>query len=608
VSKPLSLEPRVRTLLQQGLGHHRAGRRESAEASYRRILKIDPRCPQALLLLGLLAQQAGQYPESIRLIEDALARNPDDPDTLNSLAESYLGDGRIESAIPCLQRVAELLPNSSEAHHRLGKAQEKAGDWGEAKVSYARALALQPDSPDLHASFARVQCKQGAFGEAVGSCRRALSLDPRQYEFYNELGHALTHVGDYGAAVEAYQSALTLRPDSAEAVYGLGYILERNGELVAAANAYWNALKLNPRLGVAYQHLGITYHLQGDWAKAIECAEALQKLEPDSAEARSFLGLIHLQQGNFPLGLREYEDRWRTTYGLRHRRKFLQPLWKGEPLEGSRILLHAEQGMGDTLQFLRYAPLVAARGGKVVLEVQPRLHRLLAPTPGMEMVIRWGETLPEFDWHCPLLSLPLALGTDLNTIPAKVPYVYPDPAQAETWRQRLQGKSLRIGLAWGGNAKHPHERWRSIPLEHLAPLTNLDGTTFYSLQMGATADQVKQLGYGSHLIDLQGEQKDFADTAAIVANLDLVISIDTSVAHLAGALGKPVWVLLHKSPDWRWMLEREDSPWYPTARLFRQSTLRNWQDVLARVERELRELVARTAATRTEGDRHEWPH
>jgi ADP-heptose:LPS heptosyltransferase len=200
-----------------------------------------------------------------------------------------------------------------------------------------------------------------------------------------------------------------------------------------------------------------------------------------------------------------------------------------------------------------------------------------------------------------LLSLPLAFATELSTIPAKIPYVFPDPTGVETWRQQLGGNPLRIGLVWGGNANHPHELRRSIPLEQLAPLTRLEGTTFYSLQMGAPAAQVKELGPSWDLIDLQDEQKDFADTAAIVANLDLVISIDTSVAHLAGAMGKPVWVLLHNSPDWRWLLDREDSPWYPTARLFRQSTPGNWQNVVTRLEQELRQLVARTSAAARNG-------
>ncbi len=593
--KPLSLDPRVRKLLKKGIRHHQAGRRRQAETCYRRSLKADPRCPQALHLMGLLAQQAGQYPESIRWLEEALALNPDDPDTLNSLADTYLGQGQVQSASRCFQRLAELLPQSAEIHHRLGKTQERLGEWGAGLESYRRALALQPDSPDLYGSLARLQCKQGAFAEAAETCRHALALDPNQPEILSLLGNALTDLGNYGAAVEALRRALTLQPDSPPALFGLGYFFERKGDLASAMDAYRTVLKLHPQLSRAHLLLGSAQLLQGNIEEAAECFERVLKLEPDSAEARAYHGLIHLKQGNFRRGLSEYEDRWSTAYGFRFRRKFSQPLWKGEPLEGSRILLHCEQGMGDTLQFVRYVPLVAARGGKVVLEVQPRLHRLLAQTPGAAEVICRDEALPEVDSQCPLLSLPLALGTELSTIPAPVPYVRPDPLEAEAWRQRLPGNSLRIGLAWAGNPLHPHELWRSIRLEQLAPLTKVEGTTFYSLQMGAPAEQVKQLGTRVHIIDLQGEQKDFADTAAIVANLDLVISIDTSVAHLAGAMGKPVWVILSKSADWRWFLDRADTPWYPMTTLFRQSTLGNWQDVMARVERELRELVATTA-------------
>jgi hypothetical protein len=245
----------------------------------------------------------------------------------------------------------------------------------------------------------------------------------------------------------------------------LGYFFERKGDLASAIDAYRTAVKLNPELSSAHLQLGSAQVLQGNLEEAVECFERVLQLAPDSAEARAFLGLIHLKQGNFRQGLGEYEDRWSTSYGFRFRRKFPQPLWKGEPLEGSRILLHAEQGMGDTLQFVRYVPLVAGRGGKVVLDVQPPLHRLLAQTPGAAQVICRDEGRPEVDLQCPLLSLPLVLGTELSAIPAKVPYVYPDPALSEAWRHRLAGNSLRIGLVWGGNPIFPHELWRAIPLE-----------------------------------------------------------------------------------------------------------------------------------------------
>ena len=603
--KQLHLDPRVRKLLSRGLEHHQAGRWRPAEECYRRTLRINPQCAQALHLLGLLAQQAGRYQESIRLIGKALTLNPDDADTLKSLGDSLLGSGQIRKAIPYLERVTELLPNSVEARHRLGRAQEKAGEWDAAKATYALTLALQPDSADVYGSLAGLQHKQGAYAEAVESSRHALSIDPINYEIYTQLGIALTDLGDYAAAVEALRSALTLKPDSARAVYGLGYFFERKGDLASAVDAYRNALALDSGMGQAYFHLGVIHHLHGDLDKALECLELLQKLEPESPDARSFRGLIHLQQGNFRQGWSEYENRWGTPYGLRFRRSFPQPLWSGEPLNGSRILLHAEQGMGDTLQFVRYVALVAERGGEVFLEVQPRLHRLLVPLLGARRVLCRGEQPPECDWQCPLLSLPMAFSTELDTIPAPGPYIHPDPALVEAWRPRVPGNGLRIGLAWAGSPLHPNDLWRSIPLPVLTPLTRLKGVTFYSLQMGPPASQVKEIGPRMELIDLSEEQKDFADTAAIVAHLDLVISVDTSVAHLAGAMGEPVWVLLSKSPDWRWLLDREDSPWYSTARLFRQSALGNWHDVVARVDRELREWVAMNGRAHVEGDSHE---
>jgi len=544
-----------------------------------------------------LAQQAGENEQSMAWMRESLALEPGDDDagTLDSLAKAYLEHGQIPPAQRCYQRLAEILPQSAHVHLRLGTTLEWLGDWEAAAASYRRALALEPDSSDIYASLGRLQCKQGAATEAVESCRRALALAPHRQEIHNLLGYALVNAGDYGAAAEVYRRALAFRPVSAYTVYGLGYLLECQGDLAAAAESYRLVLRLDPSLLDAHLHLGITHWLEGRVGKAAECFERVRELAPENTEARTFLGYLHLLQGNFPLGLIEHECRWSTPHFLRHRRQLPQPLWRGEPLEGSRILLHAEHGLGDTLQFVRYVPLVQARGGKVVLEVQPRLHRLLAETPGATGVVRRGGTLPEVDWQCPLLSLPLAFATNLNSIPAMIPYIHPDPARVTAWGERMAGKALRIGLVWGGSPTFPHERWRSIPLEQLAPLTNLEGTTFYSLQMGPAAVQVKQLGSRVRLIDLQYEQEDLADTAAIVANLGLVISVDTSVAHLAGAMGKPLWVLLHKSPDWRWLLEREDSPWYPTARLFRQSTLGNWQDVVARVTGELRELVARTA-------------
>ncbi len=492
------------------------------------------------------------------------------------------------------QRLAELHPQSAQAFHRLGTLQEWQGDWEAAAASYRCALALQPDSCEVYASLGRVQLKQGAASAAVDSCRNALALDPDRQDVYGLLGQALINSGDLPAAVEVYRCALARKPDSAYAVFGLGYLFERQGDIIAARESFAQAVRFDSRLADAHLHLGITNFLEADWAAAAQSFQKVLELAPDNAEAHTFLAHLDLLHGNFARGWREYECRWQTPHFLRGRRKFHVPAWNGEPLKGSRILLHAEQGMGDTIQFVRYVPMVAARGGSVTLEVPQSLHRLLAMTEGADEVIPQGTAFSQVEWHRPLMSLPHSFGTELGSIPVPIPYIRPDPALVESWRRRLHSDSLRVGLVWGGSPAFPHERWRSIPLDQLAPLTNLADAIFYSLQVGPLARQVKQVG--ARLIDLQDELKDFADTAAIVSNLDLVISIDTAVAHLAGALGKPVWILLHVSADWRWLLDRLDTPWYPTARLFRQSTLGNWRDVVAAVERELRELLATTGS------------
>jgi len=562
-----------------------------AEACYQAMLEIDPRCAQALHLLGLMAQQAGRHEEAVQLMSEALALAPDDPRTLNDLGGSYLIRGEIESALSCYQRLVELRPDFARAHYCLGVAQELLKRLGASKDSYRRAVALEPGSAEFHCALARAHYKSGDPQAAAEGFQRALALDPNRYEIHNGLGLALTDLGQYEAATEILQKGCALQPESAELSASLGYLLEAKGDLASSAEAYRRAIRLAPKLAGAHRELGLVLFALGELAEAEECFERVRCLDPDSAEAVFYLATIHLLEGHLALGWSEYESRWRTGVGLRTRRTFPQPQWKGDPLEGARILIYGEQGLGDTLQFVRYVPLVAARGGQVILEVQPGLQRLLTGIEGGWQVLSRGQTLPDFTWQCPMLSLPLAFGTEMSTIPGQTPYLYADPALREVWKQRLEGATLRIGLVWAGSPHHGFDRWRSIPLVQFAPLTNLEGTTFYSLQTGEAAEQAKQCEAPVRLVDLRDELQDFADTAAIVANLDLVITVDTAVAHLAGALGKPVWILLINAPDWRWFVEREDSPWYPTARLFRQSTHGNWQEVLARLERELRTLL-----------------
>ena len=593
--KQLSLDGQIQKLRKKGRKHHRVGRWGPREGHYHRILAADPRGAPALQRLGSLALEAGHGQQSARLLGEAPVLHPDDPETLSNLAECCLGQGDLEQALGHYRRLVELCPQSADAYTHLALTEERVGNLQAAADSYRRALALAPGSPGAYCRLAIVLRQLDALPEALGLAERAVALDPARSETYNTLGIVQADMNNLVAASQAIRRSFALKPDCALTAVDLGYFFVKCGDIPAAAESYRWAIKLDPHLYVAHLRLGTALTQLGDRAGAWECYQRARALNPSSREVITYMGLLHLSVGDFARGWGEFEHRESVRCA---RSSFSQPQWKGEPLEGARIFLHAEQGFGDALQCVRYVPLVAARGGQVVLRVQKRLHRLLAKTEGAWQVIREGETPPEFHWHCPLFSLPLAFATELSTIPAGIPYVRPDPGHVEAWGQRLRGNSLRIGLAWAGNPNYPHELWRSLRLDQLAPLTNLEGTTFYSLQMGAPARQVKQLGPRANLIDLQDEQKDFADTAAIVANLDLVISIDTSVAHLAGAMGKPVWILLNNSPDWRWLLDREDSPWYPTARLFRQSTLGNWQDVVARLEGELRALVARTPGNR----------
>ncbi len=491
--------------------------------------------------------------------------------------------------------------------------------------AYQRAVVIAPDRPDFHLALARALGGQYRFREAAESFRRVLELRPFDLEAQIGLGTALHDAGELSAANEVYVGVLRLKPDCAEALTKLGLVCQDMGDLALAADLHRQAIALAPGMADAHNNLGAVlltldnadealicfrralaekpdhfgaqsnigcvFADRGDLASAEKCFRRAWAFNPMSDTVRFFLGSLHLLQGKFSPGWEEYETRRAPGHLRESKRTFLQPQWRGEPLRGDAILLYAEQGLGDTMQFVRYAPLVAARGGRVVLEVQPGLRRLISKMDGVARILSQGDPLPDFRWQCPLMSLPLAFKTELASIPSSVPYLRANDAEIEEWSRRLQGRGLRIGLAWGGNPKHSRERTRSIPLAELAPLTAIEGTVFYSLQKGAAAAQIRELPPGVTVIDLDAEQKDFADTAAIVANLDLVISIDTSVAHLVGALGKPLWVLLHQRPDWRWLLGREDSPWYPTARLFRKSATEDWRSVVHRLRQEIEKLV-----------------
>jgi Flp pilus assembly protein TadD len=454
-------------------------------------------------------------------------------------------------------------------------AHQQAGRFEDAVTAYRRLLALRPDLPEAQFNLGVALARLGRFEEAAGCFRRAIAHRPDYTAAHNNLGTALRELGRPGEAEAAFRAVTRLAPDLPQAHFNLGNALKALGRADAAEAAYRSALGLKP-----------DYH-----------------------DAGFNLATLLLARGDMAPGWEAFEARWHTAAMRADRRDFAVPLWRGEAGDGGTLLIHAEQGFGDTLQFCRYAPLAAARGWRVVLEVQPPLVRLLAGLPGIARIIARGEALPQFDRQCPMLSLPLAMGTTLRTVPAAASYLHADPTRAAELAARMAAiapDGPRVGLAWAGNprrdlspAESAHAQRRSLDPALLAPLFDIPGLRFVSLQKAGPPAPP-----GLPMIDLMPEMEDFADTAALIAALDLVISVDTSVAHLAGALGRPVWVMTRRDHCWRWLEGRTDSPWYPSLRLYRQSARDDWTGVVDAVAADLRALTrpaSHAEARRTDG-------
>jgi Tfp pilus assembly protein PilF len=432
----------------------------------------------------------------------------------------------------------------------------------------------------------------GRLPEAQALCRQILALEPQHADALHLLGVIAYDAHQYRLAVGFVNKAIALDGTKACFHNSLGRAYRRLGRFDEAAESQRRAIALNPVFADAHSDLGSVFYRRGDTAASIEHFRRALAIDPQHAKSHVRLARTALIMGDFATGWREYEWRW-LTMNFPYKNIFLQRRWRGEPLQGAQILIQCEQGFGDMLQFVRFVPMVTARGGRVVLEVQPELHRLLSRLPGMENAIVFGAERPYSAWQCLLVSLPHIFRTEMKTIPKQVPYIGVDPTEARAWATRLGGSSPRVGLVWAGNPYHPWDQFRSLQqLSTLSPLSAAEGVTFFSLQKGPAAAQTTSPPAGMRLVDLSPHLHDFADTASAITALDLVVTTCTSVAHLAGALGKPVWILLPYAADWIWLLDREDSPWYPTARLFRQPTPGAWSPVIQRIASELRRLVA----------------
>jgi Flp pilus assembly protein TadD len=483
------------------------------------------------------------------------------------------------------------LPPAAQRAFMTAVAHHQAARLAEAVTFYRRALALHPGYVEAHQNLGSALSDLGQSDASIGCFRKALGLRPDYPMAHLNLGNALWAKGHADEAVAAYDRAIALQPDFAEAHTFRAIVLGEQGRTESAIAACRRALALRPGLPDAHNTLGNLLRATGRVAEAVGCYRRALVLMPDYPDAHFNLGMALLALGDFEAGWPAYEWRWRTPQMAAAARRFPKPQWRGEAARGQRLLIHAEQGLGDTLQFCRFVPLAAERGLRVVLEVPRPLVRLCATLPGYEVIVAAGEPLPEFDLHCPMASLPLALGTTLAMIPAAVPYLGTDAAAVAAWRQRLPADGLRVGLVWAGNpsldrpARAAMDRRRSLAPARLAGLLAVPGVRFVSLQKDGPA-----LPPGTPVLDMMADVRDFADTAALVANLDLVIAVDTAMAHLTGALGKPVWMLDRFDPDWRWLMGRRDSPWYPTMRIYRQPAPGDWESVLAEVARDLGRL------------------
>jgi tetratricopeptide (TPR) repeat protein len=555
--------------------------------------------------------ERGQFQHAEDICRIVLAAEPDNVDALYLTGRLAFERRAFEEAARLAKRAVALRPSSAEAQLLLGSALRELADFNSAVLCFETALALQPGLAEAANNLGLALQQLGNTDRALACYRQALKLNPNLAFAHYNLGNLLADTGNLVEASESLQRAIEIRPNYAEAHNNLGTVLHDQDRLDAALVSYKRALKMSPNCAEIYNNIGKVFRERGDSATASRNFDRALELAPDLAEAHLSRATIYLLGGDFERGWSEYV--WRLQ--LKTARAALrQPPWTGEPLEGKTILLHAEQGLGDTIQFVRYASLVKARGATVVLECQPPLVKLLAKCPGVDRLVAAGQPLPEFDFHCPLLSLPAVFQTRLETIPANVPYLFANEGLVHLWRERLAGlSSFRIGINWHGREGHREARRRDVPVELFARLADVPGVRLVCLQKeSARAECQMPVARGRESIanepfhtgtvppqstpdpltrclptelgDFDTAHGPFMDTAAVMMNLELVITSDTSVAHLAGAIGVPVWVALPYVPDWRWLLDRSDSPWYPTMRLFRQKHPGDWAAVFAEIQ------------------------
>ncbi len=578
---------------QRGLALQRLRRLEEALASYDRALAVWRDNHEALCNRGAALQELNRFDEALASYDRALAVRP-------HYAEAFCRRGAVlrqlkqpEEALASYDRALAIQPDYVEALSNRGDLLLELKRFDDALASYDRALAIAPDHAErlCNRGIALYEVKRPQ--QALLSYDRALALGLDSAGLHYDRGNALLALKRFDEALASFERALARSPDDAWAHCNRGIALHELTRVEEALASHERAVALRPDSAITHHNRGVALYKLKRLEEAMASYEQAFALQPDLPEAHYAESHYRLLTGDLPLGWEKAEWRWKLEPFKSNKRDFVQPQWSGsQSIAGKTVLLHSAEGFGDAIQFCRYAPLVAARGARVILEVLKPQQELMRTLAGVSQVMARGEPLPDLDLQCSLLSLPLAFGTQLATIPAETPYLRAAGSLADGWNARLGPRNRsRVGIAWSGNPIHDNDRNRSIGLRPFLPLLAGVDATFVSLHRDVCAADAAVLAERSDILHFGEELKDYADTAALIANLDLIVSVDTSVAHLAGALAKPVWILLPFMPDWRWLLDRDDSPWYPTARLFRQDATRAWDALIPRVRAAMQEYV-----------------
>jgi tetratricopeptide (TPR) repeat protein len=600
--KAAALDPRaVEAMLNKGIMLEKHDRLDAAIEAFDRALRIAPGEPNILHRKAACLRRKGDIAQALAICDAVLAVHRDFAPVIFEKGVILAESGEPADAIAAFERAFAMRHLADACHYNIGNCLKAMGDLPGALAAYQRAVALRADHPEACNSLGDVLRQLHRPAEALLAFERSILIKSSYIDALINRAETLLELDRAADAFAEYDRLRAAYPDSADLFNSLGNTAHALGRYDEALAWYAKALSIDPKHRHAMSNAGTTLQTTGRFDAALERFAQAVAIKPDFAEAHLNAGRCRLEAGDYAGGWPLYEWRWKTVQGVPGRRSFPQPLWLGDgDVAGKTVLVWAEQGFGDMLQSVRYAPLVAARGARVVLLVPPQLRPLFARIGGVSDVVAYGADLPAFDLHCPMMSLPLACGTTLETVPANMPYLHADSARVAAWRERLSVlPGLKVGLVWAGSHRYLLDRRRSMTLAQMAPFATVRDVTFVSLQKDEPALQAREPPAGLTLRDWTGELDDFDDTAALITALDLVISVDTAVVHLTAGLGKPVWVLNRYDTDWRWLQGRDDSPWYPSVRLFRQVQPGDWGCVVERVRAELEH--ARDDRTRAAG-------